>query len=397
MITPSPVATTIPVKTNSPENQLLLCLARTKINPSTAKKIANLLQQDINWAELIDKANQHKVIPLVYQSLRNTCPNAVPKNILDDLEIFFGQNLRRNLLLTSELLKLLDLFEKHEIPTIAFKGPILTTLAYGNLALREILDLDILVRESDFSKTEKLLISQGYWSRIKVPWEAHYECNELYTLDLHRDIVPKHLSCFSSSNYLWEHTEFFSLAGINLSTLSLETCLIVLCLNGTKECWLSLNRICDVAELLRSNPNLDWKKLITQTNELRCKRLVLIGILLASNLLEIHLPETAWQYIKADRVAQAIAEKIQQRLFLQTISPREVEKTMFHISIREDWRDKIYSFVGLMNHSGWMTPTKKDRDFIQLSDSFDILYYLIRPIRIIKEYGLSLFKHSLEN
>lgn len=386
----------ISIEINSPEIQLLLSLARTDIKSQTANAIDNLLQQDINWAELIKLANQHKVMPLVYQSLKNTCPNAVPQNILDDLQIFSEKNLRRNLLLTSELFKLLDLFKKHQIPTIAFKGPVFTASAYGNLALREILDLDILVHESDFPKATNLLISQGYWLRVQVPWEHHFERNNLYTLDLHRDIVPKHLSCFSSSNYLWEHIEPFSLAGIDVFTLSLETCLIVLCLNGTKECWRSLNRICDVAELLRSHPNIDWEEVIAKTNKLRCKRLVLISILLASNFLEIRLPETIWQHIKADRVAQAIAANVNKRLFSEAVSPvGEVEKTMFHISTREDWRDKIRSFIGLINHSGWMTPTKKDRDFIQLFESFDLLYYLIRPIRIIKEYGFSFLKYFL--
>ncbi|WP_072013759.1 nucleotidyltransferase family protein [Myxosarcina sp. GI1] len=387
MITSSQ-ANKIPVETGSLETQLLLCLTRTEMNSQTAEAIENLLRQNINWAELIEIAKQHKVMPLVYQSLKDTCPNAVPKNILDNLQLFFKKNLRRNLLLTSELLKLVDLFKKHKIPVIAFKGPTLTALAYGNLALREIQDLDILVHESDFVKAEQLLISYGYWLRVRVPWEAHYQRNDLYSLDLHQDIVPKHLSCFSSSNYLWEHIEFISLSGINVLTLSLETSLIVLCLNGTKECWQNLNRICDVAELLRSHPNIDWERLIIKINKLRCKRLVLVGIFISSNFLDIPLNDTILRHIKADRVAQSIAENIKKRLFSQAISPiEEVERTIFHIRTREDWQDKVKSFIGLMKHSGWMNITKNDRDFIHLPNYFTFVYYLIRPLRISLKYS----------
>jgi hypothetical protein len=124
--------------------ELLLYCAQTPIDSEIAERIRTLLQQDIDWAYLIQTAAQHGVMPLLYQSLNTTCPEAVPKANLAQLRNYFHTNAQRNLFLTKELLKLLTLFETHSIPAIPFKGPVLAVSAYGNLSLRQISDLDIL-------------------------------------------------------------------------------------------------------------------------------------------------------------------------------------------------------------------------------------------------------------
>jgi len=52
-----------------------------------------------------------------------------------------------NFFLTKELLELLTLFEAHCIPASPYKGPALAIMAYGNLALRQFSDLNILVHK----------------------------------------------------------------------------------------------------------------------------------------------------------------------------------------------------------------------------------------------------------
>ena len=49
------------------------------------------------------------------------------------------------MLLTSELIKIMKLLEENDIKAIAFKGPTLAQLAYGDVTLRQYVDLDLLV------------------------------------------------------------------------------------------------------------------------------------------------------------------------------------------------------------------------------------------------------------
>ena len=385
--------------TTSPEIELLLCCARTQIDDATAEQINKLVEQEIDWANLLQIADRHRVFPLLTQSLLATCPEAVPPDILARLRHLFHAQGQHNLALTSKLLKILNLFKEHNIDAIPFKGPVLAASAYSNLLLRQNGDLDLLVKESDFQKAIDLLISQGYVQTIQVPWEVHLTYKDgrnSIDLDLHREIVPKHLSCSLSSTYVWTHLESFSLAGKIVSTLSPEASLLILCLNGNKECWRRLNRVCDVAEFIRAHPNLDWPQVMNEAETMGFKRLIFLGLLLAHKLLGVKLPEYIWQQIQSDSVASFLFGQISTQLFSQTgDSAGTVETTFFHIKTRERWQDKVQSFWGLMLLSGWLHPTARDRDVIPLPGALSFLYYLIRPIRVSIRYRKILFKQLI--
>src|SRR5262249_44014688 len=134
----------ITLKFMRPEDQLLLYCARTCAGAGNAAHIRALVQADINWSYLLQTTQTHPVAPLLYWNLKNTCPDAVPQSILDQLLADFHANTHDNLFLTAELLKLLALLAAHDIPAIPFKGPVLAAQVYRNLALRQFYDLDIL-------------------------------------------------------------------------------------------------------------------------------------------------------------------------------------------------------------------------------------------------------------
>ncbi|MBE9038107.1 nucleotidyltransferase family protein [aff. Roholtiella sp. LEGE 12411] len=112
-------------ETAGAEIELLLCCSRSHIVPETVERIKTLLQQDIDWTYLIQTAASQGVIPLLYQSLKATCSEAVPEIILTQLRSYYHTNAVHNLLLTQELLKLLELLKEHDIYAIPFKGPYL--------------------------------------------------------------------------------------------------------------------------------------------------------------------------------------------------------------------------------------------------------------------------------
>ena len=90
------------------------------------------------------------------------CWDAVPQKIQLELTHFNKANAQKNLRLTGELLRLLDLFQQNAIPIAAFKGPVLAHSVYGHISLREFSDLDVIVHEADLSKAEDILIARGY-------------------------------------------------------------------------------------------------------------------------------------------------------------------------------------------------------------------------------------------
>ena len=115
-----------------------------------------------DWPYVFDLAQAHGVMPLLYTHLKATCPDIVPPAILERLRETFNANARKNMILTAELLRLLQCFRTQNLTVLAFKGPILAHLAYGNLALRQFIDLDLLIPEAEYSRASHLLNEQGF-------------------------------------------------------------------------------------------------------------------------------------------------------------------------------------------------------------------------------------------
>lgn len=67
----------------------------------------------------------------------------------------------RNLSLVGQLLDALEMLRARDIRTVPFKGPVLAVSAYGSPALREFVDLDILVRRADVTRARDVFLSRG--------------------------------------------------------------------------------------------------------------------------------------------------------------------------------------------------------------------------------------------
>lgn len=378
---------------NNFEIELLLYSSRIHSDCKASERIKNLVRQKIDWDYFLEIANTHQVIQIVCRNLSQTCPDSIPKDVLSRLKAAFHTNALYNIYLSQELLQLVKLFEQNNITAVPFKGAILAASAYGSLELRQYSDIDFLVKEDDFLIATDLLIDRGFDLDVEVPWEYHLVKKNFCSIDLHRFIVPQHLSCSLNSDYIWNNLDSLDLWSQKIPILAPEVELLMLCLNGTKECWRSFNRICDVSALIHAYPQLSWEKIMQHAHERGFKRSIFLGILLAKNLLGTAIPPTVLQHIQSDSLANSLFKEVSEQLFIA--SPQlvgEIERTVFHIRTRERWRDKIQSFIGILNHSGWIKPTEEDRKFFPLPTSFEFFYYLIRPIRVLKKYGFNTLK-----
>lgn len=374
-----------------PEIDFILRCARPHLNEADVQCIQSRIAAAMDWQFLLEMAARQGVLPLLYWNLKTIGSEAIPPKAFEQLQISFQQNMQQNVALTQELILLLKLFEQAGIVVLPFKGPVLAATVYGNFALRQTTDLDLLVHEQDLSIAAECLATAGYQLQVEVPWESHLtRCNGLYNIDLHSSIAPQHLSYPLQSEDVWQHTMSAQFGGMTVNMLQPEMQLLMLCLHGTKDGWTSLNRICDIAALIRAQPP-NWQAVITRANAQGWRRLIGIGLVLAQSLLGSELSEEVQKWLRKDPAIYARTVQIRQQLFSPTITPRnEVDRAVFHLQTRERWQAKIATFWGLMNHSGWFSPTSNDRLFLELPATLTFLYYLIRPIRVLSKYWGSL-------
>jgi hypothetical protein len=379
-----------------PELELLLCCVQATPSAVTRARIQTLLRAELDWVYLRQLARNHGVMPLLYHSLSHDYPQAVPAAVLQQLESDFYGNAARNLRLVGKLLGSLDFLADRGIAAIPYKGPVLAASAYGDLAVRQFDDLDILVHERDATRARDLLVAEGLRCEpnVKRAQEAAYlrDYGEYQLvggdgqliLELHWRLAESYFSVPLATAQLWERLQPVLLVDRELRTLSPEDLLLILCLHGGKHFWSRLAWVCDVARLIAANPALNWMWVMEQATGARCARMLWLGLVLACDLLDTPVPEAVQQRARADEVAASLAAQVRDWLARDTRpDPIGWSALLFHLKARERWQDRVRYSVRLL-----LTPTPGDWAFVQLPPALSPLYYLLRPFRLIGHYVL---------
>lgn len=394
------------------EFRMVLLCARTPVEPRQRELIRALALKQLDWEFILGKVDSHALIPLLYRNLSEICADRVPSAVLQQLESGYKANAERSQVLTAELIKLLRILESADISAVPYKGPALATLAYGDIALRRFGDLDVVVRLRDIIPAKLLLLSHGYqWHRyegmITGPdeikknrfWHEYnlFHPDKIATIDLHWAISNQRFPFDIDLDSLWDSLEPARLLDHDIRTFPTEVLLLFLCVHGSKDLWWTrIGWICDIAQLLGLNPDLDWSysfKLATQTGT---RRTLLLGLALARELLQAPLPEQVCTWIRSDKSVQSLVEYVRQRLFHEQTIPirdRILERQRFRISVRERLRDKIPIYRHLVKAAFVMffVPQTKDRELIKLPGALSVLYYLVRPARLTQR----LWSHTI--
>jgi hypothetical protein len=396
----------------SHEAQLLLCCARTQVDAANAERIIALLQEKIDWDFLLQMAFNHKLAPLLYRHLEAVCPREIPESARTELREQIRVDIEGNLFLTKELLHLLALFGKHGIQVIPYKGPVLALSVYGDLALRPSSDLDILVHEGDILQATDLLTSCGYQIIRpfnvaqtekslqllyvhqlvqKAPWAYQLvlsHSTRQVLVELHWRVTPKHVFPLNPQQ-LWENLQPVPVVGVTVPSFAPEQLLWFLCVHGAKHQWGQLNWICDVAELIRAHPDLNWEQIVVQAKKLGVERRLYLGLLLAHCLLETPLPRLI--KTKLDNMPQVgvLAQRVIERVFdyrEPTAGSLGLDSLVFPLKAMDHMADRGRYLLHLA------APATRDRAIVRLPSSFSLLYYLIKPIRLARRYILRLTK-----
>jgi hypothetical protein len=376
------------------EAEILLCCASACADSERARRLSALFQEDVDWLFLLWKAIQHGMMPLLYWHLNALCPDSIPKAIMSRLRGHFDTNARRNLLLTGELLRMMDLLSTHGIYAVPYKGPILAASIYGNLALRQAGDLDIVIPMRDVLRVKELLMSEGYRPDYQLAHGqetvlpnsqyALYRDDCGISLEIHWQFAPKYLASSVDLAYLSERLRPMSLGGVEIQTLSPEDLLLILCIHGGKHMWEQLRWICDIAKLIHVHQEMDWEWVTEQASHIGCGRMLLLGLLLANDLLGATLPEPVLEGVWADSVARSLVAQVRASLF----SEPDVlfRKVVFHLRMMDHlWDRARYCLYRAI-------PVADDRVFLALPQFLSCIHYLLRPIRLLRDHRLRAFQ-----
>jgi hypothetical protein len=296
----------------------------------------------------------------------------------------------RNLAQMQELFRVVGELEAHDIPVISFKGPLLAQVAYGDVTYRRFVDLDILVRRDDISRAKECLKQAGYspYRQLDAQQESKHIATQRgyeFVHDERRSLVELHWSFFFEiydfdldPDAVWDRHHSVRVGGMCVRTMSPEDLLIYLCAHGTKHRWTQMKWVTDVAELVRSHPDLDWATVEDRARSIGYWRVVRLGIYLTVGLLELSVPPYIERAARTDRRVPNMARQVVDEWLFRSpkAEPATVWSTFwFHVKEADHLRDR---WPYIKHHLDlWLGPTVEDRNAIRLPQFLFPFYYII--------------------
>ena len=188
------------------------------------------------------------------------------------------------------------------IDVVLFKGIAISLKYHGNIAIRPMADIDVLVRREHLPQAEQVLRQYGY--RYINPEEkkstdvhAHQYINaDSSSFDLHW------YSLYESPHTgiddgIWERAEFLDWDGLVVKVMSPEDLLLTSMVNGLRDYPMRPHWIHDVARIVDSEPVIPWAKVWEEARKRHLREQVFIALNLVRGISKDTIPETVLENI----------------------------------------------------------------------------------------------------
>jgi Uncharacterised nucleotidyltransferase len=371
------------------ERKLLNACLRPGVGETKPEQLNDLLRSGLDWPYLIATAQRHALCPLLFHRLQKCDSDLVPASRLRELKTHYQENLARDLVLMDELLSVARDLRANGVDCLPFKGPLLGRAAYDDPALRQSVDLDILILPANFAKARDCLRARGYKATNKVDLRQEQVLirnqhniqfardNNSLLVELHWRIAPPLFASGMGAEQLWDRLKTVKVRDVEFKALPTEELLLTLCVHGARHLWERMSWVCDIAGVLFRNHNLDFQRLLQRARETDSERMLLLGLCLARDCAAASLPNEIERKISSDAVVSALAREITQRFFVPDTPLTYAQTMRDQLRLREHWRARARYLRFAM------APNEEDLGVKSLPPVLNFAYYAMRPWRLL--------------
>ena len=270
----------------TPEERLLLACSWApagRMEPEHGDRVAALCRAGVDWSAFLDLVERHHVHALAHLNVNRHGRAWVPPPVRADLADGAARERTLSLRLGAECLRLVRRFNGARLPVIPLEGALLSWQLYGDPALRQAKDVDLLVREADLRPALDLLAGEGYHPvrvdcRALPPaelaaWAADSGHNHLCLWHQGRDIrleLHWRLCDWPRAEVpaIWAAHRQEPWLGVPVAVLADAVLLACLCEHGASHAWFRCQWLGDVAMLLAGEPAPDAGALVAAARNL---------------------------------------------------------------------------------------------------------------------------------
>ncbi len=365
---------------------LLPCLLKQSANKALLRQYSAT-----DWEETLAAAELHGVGPILYHTIKDINNLDIPENVWEEMRRQYFASAARNMRLYHELQKILHLFHNKNIPLIVLKGAHLSEKVYGNIALRGMGDVDLLVKKEDLPSVEQELLELGSvprdLNRLMHDHAAHFSYKLPQSgliVEIHWTLVQTIYPCRIDLDGIWRRAQPMKLQQTPALVLSPEDLLLYLCVHSAKHTHdMHLRMLYDISEVLRHYENvLDWPVICARAQQWGITRALYVFLRLTRELLRVAVPPDRLAAIKPEGFEESYLATAREQILTAGI----------HVPIMQAarlWETKgLFGKLALIGKRLLLSREIMASMYPAPADSWRIcLYYPVRLKDVLKRHG----------
>lgn len=284
------------------EGTLLLLALRAAAEPTAALTVSRYSPDQ--WQTVLRHAEWHDVLSLLAHRLQSANIRT-PVAVAERLRAAYVAGAARGLAMSAQLAELLRAMRAEQIPVIPLKGAALAEPVYGNVALRPMRDLDVLVEPERLEDAGRVLLALGYGppDRPSVAEErAHWHHLTPFrrarslSIEVHWTLEMPSSPFAIDVPSLWSRALAATFGGQPALSLAPEDQLLHLCLHAAyhHRFRVRLRHLADISAVLaRHGASLRWDELSRRASAWGIAPFVSCTLAVAAELLGTPAPDDA--------------------------------------------------------------------------------------------------------
>ena len=370
--------------------RLLIACARHAAGLTDASEVGDVAATINDWAHVERRASAHGLVPWLARALAQGAPSDEHAPIIAAANASAGRTLAQ----VRRLGELVGALADVGVTALPYKGPVLSLQLYGDLALRQSVDLDLVVPFDTYDVARAALVRRGLpprWGhsarqeRTLFAWLGHAPFGEGDDfVELHWRFADRRFPFALDARDAVRRAQQTRVAGRMLPLMAPDDLLAVLSMHAARHLFERLEWIAGVTRLLVAAP-MEPARLMARAHELRARRTLAVSVHVAAQLLDFPLDDAWRRALADDPAAEPIAGRMVRELAgheLYDVSwlegPALVRRYSELVDTRMD-RARLFMHAAL-------DPTSKDQDAVTLPDALVPLHRVIRPLRLARRY-----------
>jgi hypothetical protein len=329
----------------------------------------------------------------------------IDQNVMNRLKKAYLLTAAMNMRLYAELRRVLEAFQHEGIEAIVLKGAALAETVYGDIGLRSMGDMDILVKKDNLPRAEKIMMNLGYFTsplKRSREWYAenrhhlppYYQLENGVKVDIHWHIVkpskPYHAKMIER---FWKRARPIKLASTQALVLSPEDLLLHLCVHSLSHGFtpkLLLRQLCDISESIKHYENeYNWTRFQEEVDEYQLARLIYSTFYLIKQVLGNSVTDHVLSQNGRHCVDFRLVELIIRQIFATGGDSSIYHTLLIRLFTADGFRDKAkivgdIIFPSPDRISGWYdVPPSSQRIYF---------YYFMRQYKLLLKYWSLILK-----